>query len=269
MKGPERLRYFQENWPTNKGAWFPGEKVLYREKSLFEDFNNKSWMTLLLYGIKGVMPSESHAKMVGTVWSISASFPDPRLWNNRVASLCATSRSTGSLALSASTAVTQAKIYGSQPVFLGSSLLYEIKKLIDSGIDMESVVIGQLKRNRYLPGFGRPLISRDERIDPLLREAERLGYGNGTYLTLLKLVQDMLKAKRYKLNANIAIYCAAIFLDLGYDPHEAYLVSVLAFSAGFFPCYQDALEKSEGAFFPLACDQIAYEGISKRGMNND
>lgn len=266
MTGPDRLRYFQENWPTNKGAWFPGEKVLYREKSLFEDFNDKSWMTLLLYGINGVMPSENHSKMVGTVWSISASFPDPRLWNNRVATLCATTRSTGSLALSASTAVTQAKIYGSQPVFLGSKLLYELKRELDLGGDLESIVFGQLKRNRYLPGFGRPLISRDERIDPLLREATRLGYGNGTYLNLLKLIQELLKVKKYKLNANIAIYCAAIFLDLGYEPHEAYLVSVLAFSGGFFPCYQDALEKPEGSFFPLACDQIAYDGSQKRSL---
>lgn len=120
-----------------------------------------------------------------------------------------------------------------------------------------------------MPGFGRPVTSRDERVKPLLQAAKELGFASGCYLNLVFEIEQLLKKNRYKLNANIAIYCSALFSDLGYTPSESYMIAVLAFSAGMIPCYMDALEKPEGCLFPLDCTTIKYNGQEKRSMKDE
>lgn len=264
--GPDRLRFFQDYWPTDKGAWFPGEKVHFRDKSLFDDFNHNSWMSLFLYGIKGEIPSDSASAMIEKIWSLTTSYPDPRLWNNRVASLAATARSSGSLGIGAAIAVTEAKIYGTRPVFLASRFLFDTAQRLGEGEALLDILVPRLKKHRYLPGFGRPITSRDERITPLLREAKKLQLDGGTHLSLVDDIKDLLDQKRYRLKPNIAIYVAAILADLGYTPREAYYIIVLAFATGMMPCYIDAREKPEGCLFPLPCDSIEYQGHKKRRL---
>src|SRR5690554_3122452 len=262
--GPDRLRFFEDNWPTDKGAWFPGEKVHYREKQLFEDFSDRSWMTLLMYGIKGEMPSLNEARMLELIWTICASFPDPRIWNNRVGALAGSARTTAPLGVAAATAVSEASIYGRKPDIMGASFLHEALKLADDSEALEAFVIGYLKRYRSIPGFGRPLISVDERIEPLLTAADNLGLGQGECLQLVSTIEEILQRNRYRLSANISIYCAAIFADIGYSPRENVYIALLSFSAGILPCYIDALEKPEGVLFPLDCGRIRYSGATKR-----
>ena len=48
---------------------------------------------------------------VAAIWT-HTSYPDARLWNNRVAALAGTARSTGTLGIAAALAVSEAKIYG-------------------------------------------------------------------------------------------------------------------------------------------------------------
>ncbi|MCK9502866.1 MAG: hypothetical protein M0Q95_01610 [Porticoccaceae bacterium] len=266
MNRADRLKYFHGNWPTNKGAWYPGEKVRYREMSLFDDFSDQSWMTLCIYGITGKMPSEQQAVMVEKLWSISTSFPDPRLWNNRIAALAGTTRTSGVLAIAAATAVSEAKIYGAQPLFLGAQFLHSLLQQVAEGGDLESLVVQRLKKHRYIPGFGRPIISKDERIDPLLAEARKRGFGDGHFVRLVFDIDAILVKKRYRIKPNIAIYCAAIFSDIGFSPRESYLLTVQAFTAGMFPCYVDAMEKPEGTFFPIECTEIHYKGVAVRRL---
>src|SRR5690606_21672635 len=119
--------------------------------------------------------------------------------------------------------------YGTRPVFLGCKFLSDTKKKIDAGENLDDIVFAKLKRDRVLPGFGRPVTSRDERVKPLLQAAKELGFASGCYLNLVFEIEQLLKKNRYKLNANIAIYCSALFSDLGYTPSESYMIAVLAF----------------------------------------
>ncbi len=269
MKGSERLRHFVGFWPTDKGAWFPGETVRFRDRNLFADLSGEPWFTLLLYGISGHMPTAAQRQMVETIWAVSASFPDPRLWNNRVAALAGSARSTGSLALAAATGVTEATVYGSGPVYRCCRFLVDLRTALENGGSLEQLVLERLERDRVLPGFGRPVTSRDERVGPLLGEARKLGFGEGYFVRLVKEIETLLARRRYRLYPNIASYCAALFSDLGYSPHHSYLLAVLAFSAGMFPCYVDALEKPEGCLFPLDCESILYSGQGKRRLVDD
>jgi hypothetical protein len=41
----------------------------------------------------------------------------------------------------------------------------------------------------------------------------------------------------------------------------------LSFSAGIIPCFIGAMEKPEGAFFPLSCRRIQYQGKPRRAWD--
>ena len=53
MQGPKTLLECEDHWVTDLGAWFPGERVVFRGKDLFQELGDSSWMGLLLYGITG------------------------------------------------------------------------------------------------------------------------------------------------------------------------------------------------------------------------
>jgi len=263
------LSRFDNYWPTDKGAWFPGEAVRYRELSLFDDFVDKSWMDLLIYGIRGEMPDPKVSRLMEQIWIICTSFPDPRLWNNRVAALAGTARSTGALALAAATAVSEATIYGRRPDILGCEFLIETCREVAGGADLAPLVLTYLKTHRAIPGFGRPIISRDERVEPLLAVAGELGLDQGRHLALVKDIELVLERKRMRIKANISSYCAALMADLGFTPREFYNTVLLSFTGGIMPCYLDAVEKPEGVFFPLSCEKIEYQGVALRRLKND
>lgn len=268
MKGADQLKYFHNNWPTNKGAWIPGENVFYREKSLFDDFSGESWFSLLIYGVRGVMPSPQEVKMVEHIASVCCSYPDPRLWNNRVAAICGSTRSTGALAVAAATAISEASIFGRRADIRGANFLVKVKSLLEDQQDLDIYLKNYLKQHRVIPGFGRPVISKDERINPLVKEAESLGFGDGNYLKLVRRIYASLEKQRYRIKPNISIHCAAIVMDMGWSIEEFYLVAIITFTAGIIPCYMDATEKSEGMLFPLNCNQIDYAGPTIRSYEN-
>ena len=130
--GPERLKFFEDNWQTEMGAWFPGERVVLRGKDVFTELNECSWMEYLVYAVTG-KESPKLAKIIEGLWLLSTSFPDPRLWNNRVAALAGSARSTGVLAVSAGIAISEATVYGLKPIKGALDFLYRASEKKDSG----------------------------------------------------------------------------------------------------------------------------------------
>ena len=63
---------------------------------------------------------------------------------------------------------------------------------------------------------------------------------------------------------NVATLMAALSADQGLDAQEYYHYMLLCFTAGIIACSKDALDKPEGAFFPLRCEHIEYIGPSSR-----
>jgi len=247
------------------GAWFPGEKVVLRGQDLFKSFGEKSWMSLLVYGITGRKLSDDESNLLESIWNISTSFPDPRLWNNKIAALSGTTRSTCALAISNAIAVTEASIFGGRPILRVTELLIELSQCEMDVI--ETKLAAYLTKYRAIPGFGRPIVKVDERKEPVLAIAEKHGFGNGKCLQIVHRIEAAEIAKRYKLSANIAAIYGALMVDMGFSAVEAYQVSILAFSAGMFPCYIDATRKPEGAFFPIEVSQIEYFGKTSRKWN--
>lgn len=114
-KGPELLARYEDNWVTAMGAWFPEGRVVLRGRDVLNDLGRRRWMELFVFGITS-RESPRLARLIEGIWAISCSYPEPRIWNNRVAALAGTVRSTGVLAVSSAIAVTEATLYGLRPI---------------------------------------------------------------------------------------------------------------------------------------------------------
>jgi len=264
VSNPEFLLQYIDRLETNKGAWFPGERVVFRGKDLFTEVSKLGWLGILFHGVSERNFSASELEMLECMMMMGGSFPDPRLWNNRVAALAGSARSTTTLAIASGNAVTEAKVYGHQPIFKACVFVLEGFKEYEGGKSLEEIVYSKMKKDRCVPGYGRPITDIDERIEPVLNTAKKLGFADGKYLKFAFEVEEFLKNSRYKIGMNAAALFAAFSADLGLTPREFYMFSCLSFSGGMFPSYVDAIEKPEGSFFPLTCDRLTYNGQSKR-----
>lgn len=264
MRGPETLKKAEDNWHTDMGAWFSGERVVFRGKDLFTELGELSWFKYFMYGITGKIFSDQQISLIEKIWTLTVSYPEPRLWNNRIASLTGSARSTGSLGVSAGIAASEASIYGNQINIAAIDFIRRADNLRNSGQCLEEFVKKEIKKNRIIPGYGRPLIKTDERIKPLMDAAKKLNLAEGPhYLTALAVEKTLIESK-YRMVMNASGLAAALAADLGFEPREYYHYTLIAFSAGILPCYIDSANHKEGTFFPLPCERLNYIGVTER-----
>ena len=262
MKKEKMFSEYEDNWETSMGAIFPGEKVVLRGKDVLKELKDYRWVEYLLFGITG-RDSPRLARLIEGMWLICTSFPDPRLWNNRIAALSATARSTGALGSAGALAVSEATIYGLKPIQGVSDFLYRASAKIAEGDCLEDVAKSEVKKYRGIYGYGRPVADKDERIGPLMEFAKSMDAGEGPYTKLAFDVDNYLGSSRLKYRINASGVVAGLLADEGITSKELYHIATLTFTAGVIPCYIDALEKPEGAFFPLRTSRVNYEGTAE------
>lgn len=263
MNGPQLLEKNVGTLVTSAGAFFPGERVVFRGQDLHEALKDLDWLELYLFGITGRNFTRQQVVVIQALWC-HTSYPDTRLWNNRVAGLAGTVRSTGTLGIAAAMAVSEAQIYGRGVDLRSIEFLIRARSQLNAGSDLKELVITELKQKRGIAGYGRPIISTDERIAPMMILAREQGLDGGPHLRLAFEVEKILISGRWRLHMNYAAFAAALCADMGMSPHEYYFASIMAFVAGMPPCYLDAAEKPEGQLFPLPCRMLSYEGVKKR-----
>ncbi len=267
MKPRINLRDYEDNWKTEMGGSFPGERVIVRGKDLFTELQGFSWLKLLLYMITGREFGEKELELLDSIWALTISYPDPRVWNNRIGALAGTTRSTGSLGVSAGSAVSEARIYGGQANIAAIDFIIECAKKIEEGEKLEEIVKKELKINRAIFGYGRPIAQGDERILPIQKLMTKNGFDTGEHVELAYQIGEILQNGRWRLQMNITGLAAAVGADMGFSVREYYLWLVNGFNAGITACFTDALNKEEGSLFPLRCERIAYKGISHRSWD--
>ncbi|MCP4155395.1 MAG: hypothetical protein GY757_47155 [bacterium] len=271
MKGNKDLFKYEDRWATGMGAWLRDEgKVLYRDKELFRDLKNLPWMGLLLYGITGRIFEKKALKLFEAIWVISVSYPDPRLWPNRIAAFAGTARSTATSGIAAAVAACEAVFFGNRANIRSIDFLLRTKQQLDRGMDLDELVRAELKKNRRIYGYGRPVKpQKDERIDPLMEVARELGFADGYFVKLAFDIEAALLRGRWRWKMNITALAAALAADQGLSPRDFIRWGSIGFTAGIIPCYIDAFEKPQGCFFPLRCTRINYEGAAPRRKWND
>lgn len=271
------LSDWETQWQTAMGGWYPGEGVTLRGKDLLNELGSQGWMSVLMYAITGREFSPTQIQLFEGIWSISTSFPDPRLWNNRIAALAGTARSTPALGLSSALAVSEATIYGQRPLLAAMAFLQRTLQRYQQGQNLESLLQQALQAKRRgrpgsgkcrevarLPGFGRPIVSRDERIEPLMNLARRLDCDRGEHVCLALEIESTLALMGEDWCMNIAALMGALCADQGLTPRQYYHYTGLCFSAGIIACGLDAEQHPPGAFFPLRCDRLRYQGPEPR-----
>ena len=266
MKAPEVLEHHVGKLVTSAGAFIPGERAVFCGRDLHTSLKDLDWLELYLFGITGHRYSQEQMKLLNAICTYT-SYPDARLWNNRVAALAGSARSTGTLGIAAAFAVSEAQIYGWGVVLRASEFLTRARIEVDAGKDLKDLVRAELKQRRGIAGYGRPLVSADERNAPLMARASELGMDDGEHLKLAFKIEEILINARLRLRMNYAALAAALCADQGMSPREYYFSSMPSFLAGMPPVFLDAVDKPEGQLFPLPCRMLSYEGVPRRSWN--
>lgn len=210
-----------------------------------------------------IIEGHAHSHQAGSMWT-STSYPDARIWNNRVAALAGSFRSTGTLGLSAALAISEATIYGRGIDMRAIEFLIRTRKEIESGAMLADCLRNELAKHRSIAGYGRPIINGDERNPHILELANKLGLNQGAHLRVAFEIEEALLAGRWRMKMNYGGLAAALAADMGFLPQEYYLFMFPAFLAGMPPVYIEASEAPEGSLFPTRCDAIAWEGAGPR-----
>lgn len=262
MNGPELLQQHTDILKSSMGACFPGERAVFRGHDLHAELKNMDWIELYVFGVTGRRFTPEQLRLLHAIW-VYTSYPDARIWNNRVAALAGSTRSTPTLALSASLAVSEAVIYGGNSFVRAIDFFLQARKRIEQGEQLERI-IREETRERFIYGYGRPITSADERLPWLLTLARDLNLDQGPYLGLSFEVERVLVSNNKSLRMNYAGLVAAMAADLGFTVKEFHIFVFPAFLAGMPPCFIESSENPEGTLFPLSCAHILYEGPPKR-----
>lgn len=263
MKGPDFLQSQAGHIESRMGGCFLGSHAVFRGHDLHRDLKQMDWLELHVFGITGRRFSAAQLRLLHAVW-VCTSYPDARIWNNRVAALAGTARSTGALGMAAAVAVSEARIYGLGPCLNAYDFFVDALARIEKGESLQAIVEQALKTHRGIGGYGRPLSSQDERIEPLMQLVREAGADRGRHLRLAFAVDETLQTGRWRLKMNYAALATALPLDMGFSREEYQLFMAHVFLAGMAPCYLEAAEKPAGALFPLSCHHIHYEGRAAR-----
>jgi hypothetical protein len=263
MRGPEFLRQRVGKLKSRMGGVVPGSHASIRGLDLHSTFKDAEWMDLYMFAITGRRFSTAELSLLQSIWTYT-SYPDARVWNNRVAALAGSARGTGNLALSAALAVSEATVYGRGVDIRAITFLKETLQAVAHGGSLSECVRTELDIHRSIAGYGRPLTSSDERIIPITQRARQLGLDQGSHLKLAFEIDNYLVESRLRMRINYGAVAAGLIADLGLLPREYYLYLFPAFLAGIFPCYIEAAGEPEGALFPIPCEDIEYAGRERR-----
>lgn len=263
MNGPELLAAHAGVLRTRVGACWPGSRAVFRGHDLHLDLHTADWIELYLFGVTGRRFTPQQVKLLHGIWVIT-SYPDARLWNNRVAALAGSARSSPILGLAAALGVSEARIYGGGPGLRAIDFFLRARSAVLNGQTLRAFVETELQ-SRYIYGYGRPIDSHDERLPWLADLAQAHGLSTGPHFQLAHEVEKILaELGKPHLRMNYAAMTAALGADLGLTQREFQIFRLPLFLAGMPPCLVEAADKPQGALFPTPCKAIAYDGVSHR-----
>lgn len=267
MSGPELLAANAGKLRSRVGGVFLGARAVFRGHDLHQELRDSDWVELYMFGITGRHFTPQQTKLLHGIWVIT-SYPETRIWNNRVAALSGSARSSPALGLVAGLALSEAKIYGGGAGLRAFNFITRAGAAVSAGQDLREFIEQELASN-YIYGYYRPFNNlhalSDERLPWLANLAREQGLGDGLHFKLaFEVEKTLLGMGKASLRMNYAGMVAALGADLGLSAQEFQLFRVPLFLAGMPPCLVEASEKPEGTLFPTACDGIAYEGVAPR-----
>lgn len=266
MTNHKEWDYYHGRIVSSRGGWKIGEGVKSCGFDVMKDLvGKKSYMQMVVLNATGRLPSKALADWVEAI-HICLSWPDPRIWCNRVGALAGTSRTSCVAASTLGTLAAESVSYGIKPLISGVEFIQYANKEVALGITVEQFVKNEVKKHGGKPhimGYIRPLAKGDERIPAMEQVTKELGFQIGEHLSLAySIEQELIKNHNERMNVNG--YVSAFLSDHGYSSKEIYRIFSFVVISGVTACYADTAEKVEGGFSPLKTSDITYKGPALR-----
>ncbi len=262
LRGPALLQEHAGRLRTSVGAAYPGSHAVFRGHDLHRELKDLDWVDLYVFGITGRRLGSGQIEMLHAIW-VYTSYPDARLWNNRVAALAGNVRSSANLGIVAALALSEGTVYGGQAGLRAIDFLQTALLQIQAGAELAPLVLAHARAHRIY-GYGRPINSTDERLPWIMQLAEKLGLDQGAHVKLAFEVEKVLLPHYPQLRMNYASLHAALIADMGLTAREYQLLRIPTFLAGMPPCLVEAAAKPEGVLFATPCSGVAYAGLARR-----
>ena len=251
---------------TSKGGWQVGSGIATHGYSLLDDIHGQcSVFQVIVLNVTGRLPERRLADFLEGLF-ICLSWPDARIWCNKIGAFSAMTRSTATAAVAAGGLAGNSTMYGPGTVpavdgFLRSAHQFVVKDggSIEDFISKHGYRGGRL----YAPGFSRPLARGDKRIERMRDYAAELGYETGTYETLANDIAAHL-GEREGEDLNLSGYFTAFMYDRGYSMQELMGITAWCISTGVYAAYFEQISRPPEAFLSLRVSDINYTGPGPR-----
>lgn len=218
-----------------------------------------SWMEAWATIAGGRAFTENEIKLLEHI-QVCTSYPDMRIWNNRVGTVTVGARNPEIHGICAFMAVAEAQVYGVQVVAECSSMLANaVRACIMDHEPLEIFTARWTRRYGRIAGYGRPLHANDERNEPTFKAMERLGVVKGTHLSMALAIADVLKKKERPVLMNAGAVFTAILMDLGFSQEAIQVFITILFISGLYPCQELAMIRAPSFFTAIRCDEL--EGL--------
>ncbi len=199
-----------------------------RDRLLFgELLGKKRFFQMAAFEIAGLDLGERDAELLEHV-GVATQIADPRVWPLGVTRRIAAGGGSLAHATLGGLAALCTERMAVLPVAGFMRFLDRVTAEQTAGRTVAEVVDDVIARRDRVLGLGRPALSRDERIPPMLALYERFGRRQGASLELA-LELDAAFAERKGLRVNSAGIHGAVMRDMGFSPDAAGALCLLYF----------------------------------------
>jgi len=259
---------------TSKGGWIIGEAVYNHGYSMMDDLvGHKTFFQVLVLNVTGRLAEKNLADWLEASF-ICLSWPDPRIWCNKVGTLAGTMQCSPAAAVSVGILAADSRMYASGALVAGAEFIIEAVEKKKAGLSVEEIVNAELekkaKRSAAKPvimGYARPIATGDERVIAMERVTKTLGFEIGEHLSLAYEIDSYLQ-NNYKESINMLGYCVAFMVDQAFCNKEITRLFSTWVNSGVHACYAEARDRAPESFLPLRCDDIEYQGKIERPVPN-
>ncbi len=251
---------------SKKGGWEIGKGIVTHGYSLLEDIHGHcSMFQVMMMNVTGVLPEKRLADMLEG-FCICMSWPDARIWCNKIGVFSALTKTSATAAIAAGGLAGDSKIYGP-----GSGITVgPFMRLVHQKLSVEKIPVDQFaEENAYrhgklfAPGFARPLAKGDERVPAMKKMARQLKYERGEFMRAAEELENYLQEREGEA-LNLAGYFAAFMMDQGYSDEQIMGITAMSVTGGIYAGYFEYLHQDPHAFLPLRVDDIEYTGPKTR-----
>ena len=258
--------HFRGRIVGHRGGWKIGEGVKCCGFDMMRDLVGKvSYMQVVVLNATGRLPNRALADWIEAT-HICMSWPDPRIWCNRIGALAGSSRASSVAASTLGVLAAESTSYGIKPLISGVELIQQAYRSVSTGMSVDGFIDEEVKKyggKPFLMGYVRPIAKGDERIPAMELVTKDLGFEIGEHLSLAYKIEKVVNDK-FGETMNINGYMSAFLSDQGYTEIEVHRIYSTLVVSGVTACYSDTIDRVEGGFSPLKTSDITYKGPGLR-----